>query len=209
MKDNRVPHTPPVPEQAPARPNTEGYKPRRIPAALQLLTSKSNLKEEATMQNTQNGGTFVTKGEFMAVGLKWEGTYEEAAAGGIGTLQDLMADRIGELSNVIHPETLLGISYVRKDGFTLYLCFEVAEAGEVPEGMHRITVPSNTYAHVRKTKEQSVDAAYSSIHRFMECEGCTRSPGSEMNIEAYLSAHRCASKEPFAMDIFIPVEHKR
>lgn len=159
------------------------------------------------MQTAGSIGTIVTKGEFVAVGLKWEGTYEEAAAGGIGALQDRMADRVGELAAVVHPETLLGISYVREDGFTLYLCFEVAGTNEVPEGMHRITVPAQTYASVRKTKEQSVDVAYRCIHQFMERDGCKRAAGSEMNIEAYSSAHRCASKEPFAMNIFIPVEH--
>ena len=55
------------------------------------------------------------------IGLKWEGTFAEAGAGGIRKVQTEFKRRLHEIRNVIRRDELLGLSYhmTEKDLFTM------------------------------------------------------------------------------------------
>jgi predicted transcriptional regulator YdeE len=148
----------------------------------------------------------ISKNAFQVVGLKWEGAYDGGQMGEIGILQDLMVERINEVTNVVNPEKIFGVSYVRSDGFTLYLCVEVSEVINLPEGMVSLIIPAYTYINEWKSSEHTVEEAYNKIHTYMNDNGYGRPKGHEINIEVYSTSHKCSSKQPFEMDIFIPIE---
>lgn len=107
------------------------------------------------------------KDAFLAVGVKWEGTYKEAATGVISGVADEFERRSHEVPHRVNPNEILGVAYNRKDDFTYYLCVEVSQVASVPEGMTAISVPAHTYATLRKTPAISVHEAYNRIHRQM------------------------------------------
>ena len=80
------------------------------------------------------------------IGLKWEGTFAEAGAGGIRKVQTEFKRRLHEIQNVIHPEELLGLSYhVTDTGFVHYVAVRVGNTAtpSVPEGMIQLEVPAH------------------------------------------------------------------
>lgn len=120
-----------------------------------------------------------------------------------------MVERIHEVANVINPEEILGIAYHHRgngNDFTLYLCVRVSEVENIPYGMTSVTVAPLTYANFKKTKELPVDEAYTKLHRYMDSNGLVRQSDHNLNLEVYSTNHKCSSKQPFEMNIYIPVE---
>ena len=92
----------------------------------------------------RNEAAVTTKEAFQAIGLKWEGTFAEAGAGGIRAVHRLMQERLSEIPHALHTDTLLGLSYHAVpggDGFIHYAVVEVGRIDEVPEGWLRYPFP--------------------------------------------------------------------
>lgn len=116
----------------------------------------------------------VSKSGFHAIGLKWEGTFEEAFAGGIRKVQEEMHRRLNEIPNIMNDDILLGLSYHAKlggKGFTHYAAVEVSNINYIPEKMVTISVPPLTYAQTEHNKGQSVKHSYDNLYEWIRNEG--------------------------------------
>ncbi|WLD93065.1 GyrI-like domain-containing protein [Alkalihalobacillus sp. AL-G] len=122
----------------------------------------------------QNKTVIVSEKGFQAVGLKWEGTFAEAAAGHIRKVHEEMHRRLKEIQHVVDPDTLQGLSYHASPdgtGFTHYAVVKVESVAEVPEGMVSITVPDLMYAQCEHYKGQSIDQSYNNIYAWIANQG--------------------------------------
>ncbi|MGI8315059.1 GyrI-like domain-containing protein [Halobacillus mangrovi] len=102
---------------------------------------------------------------YRAIGLKWEGPYEEVPE--LKKKIDRMSKRIDEI-DAIDPDIQLGLSYhLRPDGFVHFSSYEVNEDHPIPEGMVDITVPELTYLKVHYRKNQNIGETYDKIYRWI------------------------------------------
>ncbi|MFC4409125.1 GyrI-like domain-containing protein [Chungangia koreensis] len=150
----------------------------------------------------------VSKEEFLAIGFKWEGTFAEAADGGIRRIQAELKNRLEEISGKVNPETLLGLSYhasENSEGFTHYAAVEVSNADSVPEGMVSISVPANRYAQTDHRKGESVVESYNQIYIWIREQGMEASQSGLTHFEKYPMAQDPFSTTP-AFTIMIPIE---
>ncbi|MBB3072823.1 putative transcriptional regulator YdeE [Paenibacillus baekrokdamisoli] len=154
----------------------------------------------------RNELTIVTIESFHAVGLKWEGTFAEAGAGGIRVIQTELKNRLQEIQNVVHPDTLLGLSYHVQEGrFTHYAVVEVKRIEHMPEGMTSIVVPTLTYAKCEHKRGQNVDASYQNIYAWIENQGYQLHKGDVTHFEEYPMNHDPYIKDP-EFTIMMPIE---
>ncbi|WP_099159081.1 GyrI-like domain-containing protein [Virgibacillus ndiopensis] len=155
-----------------------------------------------------NEAKVMSKKAFHAVGLKWEGTFVEAGAGGIRKIQEQMHKRIEEVSNVLNPETLLGLSYHTQPngkGFTHYAVVEVESVESIPEGMISISVPTLTYATCEHKTGQSIEQSYNNIYTWIEKEGLKENNVDDLtHFEKYPMSQDPYNKDP-EFTIMIPV----
>ncbi len=122
----------------------------------------------------KNAVKVVSQKGFQAVGLKWEGTFEEAFGGAIRKIQDEMHQRLAEIPHVVDSEVLLGLSYhasLGGTGFTHYAAVEVDKVEDLPDGMVAVSVPELTYAQTEHNKGQSVKHSYDNIYVWIRSEG--------------------------------------
>lgn len=153
-----------------------------------------------------NESKLVTKESFHAVGLQWEGTFAEARAGGIRVIHTEMQRRLQEIKNVLHPHTLLGLSYHNTgDGFIHYAVVEVDNIEDIPEGMISITLPTLTYAKCEHTKGQNIDTSYNNIYAWIENQGYKLLKEDITHFEKYPMDQDPYSKDPEFV-IMIPIE---
>ncbi|MGG3282053.1 GyrI-like domain-containing protein [Paenibacillus solani] len=157
----------------------------------------------------RNEATLTRKEAFQAVGLRWEGTFAEAGAGGIRAVHRRLQERLGEIPYAIHTDTMLGLSYHAVpggDGFIHYAVVEVERIiDRVPDGMVTISVPDLTYAACSHRKEQSIDQSYNNIYAWIKEQGYSEyNPDHLTHFEKYPM-----SQDPYADDpeftIMIPV----
>jgi predicted transcriptional regulator YdeE len=147
----------------------------------------------------------VTKPAFHAVGIRWEGTFAEAGAGGIRKVMKEMQDRLHEIEHVINPKFLLGLSYhMRPDGFTHYSVVEVGEVDKIPEGMVAISVPSLTYATCQHIRGQEIERSYKNIYEWIAGMGYSLYEGDLAHYEEYPIEQDPYSTEP-EFKILIPI----
>lgn len=103
---------------------------------------------------------------YRAIGLKWEGTYED-----VPTLKDIihtMRMRVEELSHAVKPDVQLGLSYhVVPGGFAHYSVFEVEPGQSVPEGMIEISIPQMTYLFTRH-EGGNIGQTYNQISQWLD-----------------------------------------
>lgn len=70
--------------------------------------------------------TIVSKESFIAIGFKWEGTFAEAAKGGIRKIQAELKERLDEIEGKVEEDVLLGLSYHATEAsngfFSLCMC---------------------------------------------------------------------------------------
>lgn len=153
-----------------------------------------------------NESKLITKDSFHAVGLKWAGTFAEAGAGGIRVIHTEMQNRLKEIENVLHPETLLGFSYHNiEGGFTHYAVVEVEKIENIPEGMLSNTLPTLTYAKCEHKKGQNIDTSYHKISAWIESHGYKVLLGDITHFEEYPMSQDPYSKDPEFV-IMIPIE---
>lgn len=104
----------------------------------------------------------VTKPAFRAIGLKWEGSYQEIP--NLKKVIQTSSERVGELEHAVDPAAQLGLSYhTRRDGFVHYSVYEVSEEQGIPEGMIEIRVPELTYLVVQHHKGEDIGQTYYTI----------------------------------------------
>ncbi|GAB6926715.1 hypothetical protein JCM10914A_06980 [Paenibacillus sp. JCM 10914] len=159
----------------------------------------------------RNEGTVTSKAAFQAVGLKWEGTYAEAGAGGIRAVHRALQERLTEIPHAIHTDTLLGLSYHAfpgGDGFTHYAVVEVERIDDVPTGMVTLSVPTLRYAVCSHRKEQSIDQSYNNIYAWINDQGYSAySPDHLTHFEKYPMSQDPYSDHPEFI-IMIPVQQR-
>ncbi|WP_433944452.1 GyrI-like domain-containing protein [Paenibacillus sp. SN-8-1] len=149
--------------------------------------------------------TIVEKPAFQAVGIKWEGTFAEAGAGGIRKVIQELQDRLHEIQHVSDPSTLLGLSYqVTESGFIHYSAMQVSGADDIPEGMVSITVPALSYARLEHRKGQNIDKSYERIFAWIEEQGYKKAPGDLTHCEEYPVDQDPHTEEP-EFNILIPI----
>jgi len=157
----------------------------------------------------RNEAAVTRKPAFQAVGLKWEGTFAEAGAGGIRAVQRTLQERLAEIPHAIHADTLLGLSYHAApggDGFIHYAVVEVERIEEVPEGMVTISVPALTYAACSHRKGQSIDQSYNNIYAWIAEQGYSEyKPDHLTHFEQYPMSQDPYTDDPEFM-IMIPVQ---
>ncbi|WP_019637467.1 GyrI-like domain-containing protein [Paenibacillus fonticola] len=160
-----------------------------------------------------NETVIVTKQAFSAVGLRWEGTFAEAGAGGIRVIQRELQHRCGEIRGIADPGHFYGLSYHAYPGgtgFVHYAVFEVTDADqeEVPEGMVMVHVPAMKYAKYEHRAGQNIGDSYSGIYAWIEQQQDLRTlpqEGDELtHFEIYPSNQDPDSTHP-EFTIMIPV----
>ncbi|MBS4216784.1 effector binding domain-containing protein [Bacillus sp. FJAT-49711] len=156
----------------------------------------------------QNDALLTTKEAFQAIGLKWEGTFAEAGEGAIRKIQIKLKNRLEEISNIVNPDILLGLSYHATfggNGFTHYAVVEVESVEEVPLGMISISVPTLTYATCQHRKGQNIEQSYDNMYNWIRKEGLMENNvGHLTHFEKYPMTQNPYSTDP-EFTIMIPV----
>lgn len=185
----------------PGKDEIEGYRPDRLPHTLRLL--RRDIPEAAPFRFGEHAdaGIVVSRGGFRAVGIRWEGTFDEAGQGAIRPLQARMIGRIGEVSGAIEPDTLVCVSFTREDGFVHYIAVQVGEDAPVPEGMHAFSLDAADYLYVRKSESDAVEDVYARAFSLMAEGGFGHDRG--IHVELHSSSWR--ADQPYAMEIYLPV----
>ncbi|MCH1626441.1 GyrI-like domain-containing protein [Ferdinandcohnia quinoae] len=91
----------------------------------------------------------------------------------------LLDERKNEIKHVINPTKQIGAFVAgddcpeEEDGY--WVCFEVKEYEEIPQGMVVLTVPPQKYAVLRhKGPNHKIREAYGQLHNWIEENGFTR-----------------------------------
>ncbi|MDQ0885889.1 putative transcriptional regulator YdeE [Paenibacillus sp. V4I9] len=71
--------------------------------------------------------------------------------------------RKDEIRNIIHPERYVSPSFSSEILFTYFVCMEVADITDIPEGMLGFTIPPHRYAKVKSTSDP-----YRDIHDYLK-----------------------------------------
>lgn len=154
----------------------------------------------------KNEAMLMTKEAFQAVGLKWEGTFAEAGAGGIRAVQTVLQNRLKEIKHIVNPDKLLGLSYhVTEGGFTHYAVVEVERAEDIPDGMTLVAVPTLTYARCQHQKGQNIETSYTNMYAWIENQGYSLHNGDLTHFEEYPMKQDPYDRDPEFI-IMIPVE---
>jgi len=144
------------------------------------------------------------------IGLKWEGTFAEAGAGGIREVQTEFKRRLHEIGNVMHPDELLGLSYhVTEIGFVHYVAVQVDDvaSSSVPEGMVQFKIPAHDYAKYSHIKGESIESSYHQIYAWIEEQGLRLSNEPLTHYEVYPMEQDSNDHEP-EFSIFVPINKK-
>ncbi|UYZ23750.1 GyrI-like domain-containing protein [Mesobacillus jeotgali] len=127
----------------------------------------------------------VNKEAFKAIGVKWVGTFEQAAKGEIKVFHKNFLNSKKQINNAVNPENILGLSYhITDNGFTYYLALEVEEGTTTPEGMEFISVPACTFA-TTEYKGATVHEAYTALYTWIKQNGYNLSQSDLEHLEEY------------------------
>ncbi|WP_277673580.1 GyrI-like domain-containing protein [Piscibacillus halophilus] len=108
----------------------------------------------------------VTRPAYRAVGMKWEGTFQEVPE--LKKVIHQMRQRVDELEHAVNRDVLLGLSYhVVENGFAHYSVFEVTDDQKVLDGMVEIQVPEWTYMYTKHKKGENVVQTYNNLHQWL------------------------------------------
>ncbi|WP_164217334.1 effector binding domain-containing protein [Virgibacillus sp. YIM 98842] len=149
----------------------------------------------------------VKKQQFEAIGLKWEGTFSEAEAGGIKSMMKEMHERMNEIDHVVQSENLIGLSYNAQTGndrFVPYSVVEVAKISNIPEGVMAISVPETTFVRMKHLKGQDIRASYRNIYQWIAEKGYVTSTEYLTHLEIYPVHQDSYSNDP-NFTIMIPI----
>lgn len=146
----------------------------------------------------------VNKKPFKAVGVKWFGTFEQAAKGEIKIFHKEFLKRKTEINNAVNPENIIGISYhITENGFTYYLALEVENGTSIPEEMELITVPASRFASI-EYKGKEVHEAYTFLYTWIKENGYTLTQNGLEHFEEYPGSFDPVNDVP-ELKIHIPI----
>jgi predicted transcriptional regulator YdeE len=146
----------------------------------------------------------LNKEAFKAIGVKWIGTFEQAAKGEIKNFHRGFLERKNEIECAVNPENILGLSYhINENGFTYYLALEVEDTVAVPEGMELITVPANAFAST-EYKGTAVHEAYTGLYTWIKQNGYSINQSELEHLEEYPGSFDPLKDEP-ELRIHIPI----
>ncbi|MFC5450337.1 GyrI-like domain-containing protein [Paenibacillus aestuarii] len=151
--------------------------------------------------------TLITKPIFQAIGLRWEGTFAEANAGGIREVHRALQKRLPEIQQPVDQQHFYGLSYhayPEGTGFTHYAVVEMDNSAPTPPGMLRIHVPALTYAKLEHRKGQSIQQSYTYAYAWMKEEHLAPDPGELTHFEVYPMQQNPFEQDP-VFTILIPV----
>ncbi|WP_421383882.1 GyrI-like domain-containing protein [Bacillus salacetis] len=147
----------------------------------------------------------IRKEGFKALGLKWQGTFEEASKGGIQKLFPELKAVSDGIENKADPGIVIGLSYHNlTGGLTYYLCHEVSEIGEIRYGLEIIEVPSYTYA-VLEHEGPEIMESYQLLYSWIEGQGFSLDQQILEHLEEY-SAEYEPHQDELKSIIHIPVK---
>jgi predicted transcriptional regulator YdeE len=144
---------------------------------------------------------------FKAVGVRWQGTFQQAQAGEIKDIMQQFRTRLPELPNTINKESILGVSYDIDDkGFTYYLCCEVIGENTLLEDMVEVNVPALTYASYQHKPEENVSESYTAVYNWIKESGYQLDDQVNLeHLEIYPSDYHPINDRP-RLTINIPVK---
>jgi predicted transcriptional regulator YdeE len=147
----------------------------------------------------------VEKEGFKALGFKWQGTFDEAAQGGIEKLFPELKAVSDGIENKVNPAVAIGLSYHNlTGGLTYYLCNEVSEIGEIRYGLEIVEVPAYTYA-VLEHAGPEIMASYQRLYSWIEDNGLSLNQQILEHMEEYPADYQSTNDE-LNVKIHIPVE---
>jgi predicted transcriptional regulator YdeE len=147
----------------------------------------------------------IQKAGFKALGLKWQGTFEEASKGGIQKLFPELKTVSEGIENKVDPGLVIGLSYHNlSGGLTYYLCHEVNEIGEIRYGLEIVEVPSYTYA-VLEHEGPNIMESYQLLYSWIEQQGCSLDQQILQHLEEY-SAEYEPHEDSVKLNIYIPIK---
>jgi predicted transcriptional regulator YdeE len=151
--------------------------------------------------------TIVTKEAFKGVGVKWSGTFEQAAKREIKELLQNFRIKVSQIKNAINPDTILGLSYHHSvSDFTLYLVVEVENDNNVPDGMESISVPTYTFVG-SKYEGEDVHGEYIKLYNWVEQSNYKLDQDVLEHLEEYPIDYNPFTDEP-KLNLFIPITEK-
>ena len=128
----------------------------------------------------------VNKKGFKAIGVKWSGTFEQAAKGEIKNLLEEFRSKSISIKNAVNTDTILGLKYHNiENGFTIYLVIEVENYDEVPETMEVISVPAYTFVTTTYTGNDK-HSEYMKLYNWIEDNGFKLNQQVLEHLEEYL-----------------------
>ncbi|WP_042144147.1 GyrI-like domain-containing protein [Paucisalibacillus sp. EB02] len=144
---------------------------------------------------------------FKAIGVRWQGTFQQAQAGEIKELMQQFRMRLDNLPETINKEFILGVSYdINETGFTYYLCCEVKGQYSLPEDMVEINVPELTYASYYHKPEENISETYTAVYKWIKEEGYRLDDQINLqHLEIYPSDYHPINDAP-RLTINIPVK---
>jgi len=156
-----------------------------------------------------NDMVIVVKAGYRAIGLKWEGTFAEAGAGGIRRVHEQLQGRLPEIPEPASLTHFYGLSYHAYPGSERFIHYAVVESGDstgyVPEGMAAVEVPTMSYAKCEHTQGQNIDRSYHNVYDWIARQGYSAFRGEMTHSEIY-----SMDRDPYDPDpeftIMIPIE---
>ncbi|MBT2660050.1 GyrI-like domain-containing protein [Bacillus sp. ISL-45] len=147
----------------------------------------------------------VKKEAFKAIGVKWVGTFEQAAKGEIKVFHKKFLNSKNQIKYAVNPENIIGLSYDNtENGFTYYLALEVEEGTAIPEGMEIISVPACTYA-TTEYKGAAVSEAYTGLYTWIKQNEYTLRQSDLEHLEEYPGSFDPVTDVP-ELKIHIPIK---
>lgn len=147
----------------------------------------------------------IKKKAFQGIGLKWIGTFEQAAKGEIKQLHQDFKLRLKQMKNILNAETILGISYhIDEKSFMYHYLVEVESFSDLGEGMERVSIPENTYASVNYNG-YNVQDEYVKLYKWIEENGYELNQGEINSLELFPIDYD-PFKDPPHLSILIPIK---
>lgn len=150
----------------------------------------------------------VQKEAFEIVGVKWQGTYEQAGTGEIRHMMSQFRERVNEIPNAVDTGHLLGISvHDFSGGFTYYIGLAVKQVTQVPEGMTSLTVPAQLYATLIHPTGEEVFQSYQAVETWIQQQGYQAVTYPITHLEVYPASYQPLTDQP-EFTIHIPIKEQ-
>ncbi|PKR78431.1 hypothetical protein CEY16_01350 [Halalkalibacillus sediminis] len=149
-----------------------------------------------------------TLNEFVGVGVKWQGTFEEAENGDIREVFAQFKEDVHSIPNRVEPQVIYGLAdHNFEGGFTYYLLVEVASIGNIPEHMLTLQVPTQTYActEYSEQSELSIQDTYMKLHQWIENKTYELDQFNFTSLEVYPNDYNPKVDQP-KMTIHVPIQ---